>query len=156
MKSKWISFAIFIFLCLSIEIIGGILTRTSVETWYPYLKKASFNPPPWIFGPVWSLLYLLIAVSGWLIFIQPVSQKRRQALYIYSAQLLVNLLWSYLFFYLQSPLLGLIDITILFGLIVWTLISFQYLSRAAAYLLIPYLLWTGYAFVLNAYIFSFN
>lgn len=153
---KWSSLFFFLFLCFSIELIGGWFTSSSVLSWYPTLKKASFNPPAWVFGPVWTLLYLMIALSGWLIFLQQKSSLRSRALTIYGIQLFLNFLWSYFFFFLRSPFLGLVDITLLLIFLIWTVISFWPLSRKASLLLIPYLLWTAYASILNLFLFTLN
>jgi len=147
--SRWLVLVGFILVCLLVEIIGGWLTGTSVLTWYPSLKKASFNPPSWVFGPVWTILYVMIAISGWSIFCTRKSNKRKLALIIYGLQLILNLLWSFLFFFLRSPLLGLLDIGILLVSIAWAAILFWPLSRIAFWLLIPYFLWTAYASILN-------
>lgn len=150
------SLCFFLVLCLLIEVLGGKLTDTSVATWYYTLQKPIWNPPNWLFGLVWTLLYICIAISGWLIFIKPPSKKRIKALFIYAAQLLFNLLWSFLFFFLQSPLLGLLDIALLLIFIFMTIGAFWSLSRLAAYLLIPYFAWTLYAATLNGAIWILN
>lgn len=153
---KWMSLCCFLLLILLIESVGGLLTDTSVASWYPTLRKASWNPPSWVFGPVWTFLYVAIAISGWLIYIQPCSQKRTRALAIYAVQLLFNMLWSFLFFFLQSPILGLIDIFFLIVMISINIAVFRPLNRTAACLLIPYLVWTIYAATLNGFIWLFN
>jgi tryptophan-rich sensory protein len=148
-QRKWLSFISFLILILVIELVGGYLTNTSVDSWYLTLEKPSWNPPGWVFGPVWTVLYILIAISGWLVWIQPKSEKRTRALWIYGVQLFLNLIWTGFFFYLQSPLLGLLDIIALLAFIIWTMVAFWPLSRASSLLLIPYLLWTAYAVTLN-------
>jgi benzodiazapine receptor len=155
-SSLWLSLAGFILICFLIEMLGGWLTGTSVLTWYPSLKKASFNPPPWVFGPVWTILYVIIAISGWLIFCTPKSKKRERALYIYGFQLVLNLLWSFFFFFLQSPFLGFLDIIALLVSIIWMAILFWPLSRGAFWLLLPYFFWTCYASILNGAILVLN
>jgi translocator protein len=154
--SKWLSLIIFLFICLFIEIIGGLFVGTSVDSWYLELRKTSYNPPSWVFTPVWTILYIMIAISGWLVYCRPQSRKRKVALGVYAAQLLLNFLWTFFFFYLESPLLGMIDIIFLFGLVIWNVIVFWPLSRLASWLLIPYLLWTGYATLLNISLFALN
>jgi translocator protein len=112
-KKMWISFILFITLCLIVQIVASYWTRESVSTWYPKLAKPSWTPPNWIFGPVWSILYIMIAVSGWLIYKAEYSHQRSIALIFYGSQLALNFIWSFLFFSLSSPILGLIDIILL-------------------------------------------
>jgi len=155
-NKKLISLACFLALCFVIEILGGLWTQTSVHTWYVGLKKASFNPPGWLFGPVWTVLYILIAISGWLVYCSSPRPERTRALWVYGWQLFFNCIWSFSFFYLQSPLLGFINIAILLLFILWTMILFRPLSRPASWILVPYLLWTAFAFILNTAIWSLN
>ena len=136
--------------CFFIAILGSIATYHSVDTWYPMLKKPSWNPPASVFGPVWTLLYCMIAYAGWLIFVSEKSKKRSKALLFYFIQLLLNGLWSFLFFYFQSPWLGLMDILLLTFFIAVTLYTAWPVSKGAAIFLVPYLLWTFYAVTLNA------
>lgn len=155
-KQWWISFIIFILLCLIVQIVGSLWTSETVLTWYPTLIKPSWTPPDWVFGPVWSSLYLMIAVSGWLMYRAEYSQKRSVALMLYGSQLALNFIWSFLFFSLQSPILGLIDIILLCLFISLTIIKAWPVSRLASILLIPYLLWVLYATSLNAGIWLLN
>lgn len=155
-KQLWISFIIFILLCFIVEIVGSLWTKETVLTWYPTLTKPSWTPPDWIFGPVWSCLYIMIAVSGWLIYRAEYSHKRSVALMLYGGQLALNFIWSFLFFSLRSPALGLIDIILLCLLISLTIIKAWPVSRLASLLLIPYLVWVMYATSLNAGIWLLN
>ncbi len=155
-KKLWIAFGGFILLCLIVQIIGSFWTKESVSTWYPTLVKPSWTPPDWIFGPVWSFLYILIAVSGWLIYRAEYSHQRTVALIFYGAQLAVNFIWSFLFFSLRSPILGLIDIVLLCILIILTIIKAWRVNRLASLLLIPYLAWVLYATTLNIGIWLLN
>lgn len=152
MKQKqWsISFLVFILLCFIVEIIGSLWTKETVSTWYPTLAKPSWTPPDWIFGPVWSGLYMMIAVAGWLIYRAEYSHKRSVALMLYGAQLALNFIWSFLFFSLRSPTLGLIDIVLLCLFISLTIIKAWAVRPLASLLLIPYLIWVMYATSLNA------
>lgn len=132
-------------------------TASSVSDWYLTLRKPQWTPPSGVFGPVWTILYVMIALSGWCIFIKDTaSGKKNAALTIYGLQLLSNFLWSYFFFFLQSPGLALLDIFVLVGLIAITIWWFAKIDRFAALLLIPYFLWTLYATALNAAIWSLN
>lgn len=155
-KQLWISFVVFILLCLVVEIVGSFWTKETVSTWYPTLAKPGWTPPDWIFGPVWSCLYIMIAVSGWLIYRSENSNKRTVALMFYGGQLALNFIWSFLFFSLRSPSLGLIDILLLLLLISLTIIKAWPVSPLASLLLIPYLFWVMYATSLNAGIWLLN
>ena len=155
-KQLWISFVIFILLCLVVQIAGSVWTKETVSTWYPRLAKPSWTPPDWVFGPVWFCLYIMIAISGWMIYKSKNSPKRTSALIFYGAQLALNFIWSFLFFSLQSPLLGLIDIILLCLLITLTIIKAWPVSPRASLLLIPYLVWVIYAMSINAGIWILN
>lgn len=155
-SSKWQSLCLFLLVNVVIQIIGAAFTDSTVSTWYPTLKKASWNPPGWVFGPVWTLLYLLIAVAGWFIHLRPSSEMRTKALAIYWIQLGVNVLWSCFFFYLKSPILGLFDISVLLVLIGRSLYVFWPLSRSAFLIFVLYFLWTLYAATLNGAIWLLN
>lgn len=155
-KHLWISCTIFILFCLIVQIAGSFWTKEAVSTWYAELAKPSWTPPNWIFGPVWSLLYVMIAVSGWLIYKAEYSRQRFIALTLYSVQLALNFIWSFLFFSLRSPILGLIDIVILCVLIILTIITAWPVRSLASLLLTPYLIWVIYATSLNAGIWFLN
>ena len=155
-KHAWTSLLMFIILCLALEIVASYWTNQTVSTWYPKLIKPSWTPPGWIFGPVWSILYIMIAISGWLIYKAEYSHKRSVALILYGGQLALNFIWSFLFFFLRSPLLGLIDIGFLCLLIGLTIIKAWPVSRLASFLLIPYLVWVMYATSLNVGIWLLN
>lgn len=136
---------------------AGSLATTAQSDWYKQLARPSFNPPGWVFGPVWTLLYILIGVSFFLIWSRGFSGKAgRAALICFLAQLVLNAIWTLLFFGLRSPLLAFIDIALLLVAILLTIISFSAISRLAACLLIPYLAWVGFATVLNAAIWRLN
>ena len=146
----------FMVLCLIISAAGGAVTSTSVNDWYTTLQKPFFNPPNWLFGPVWTVIYFLIAFSGWRVWLTNGFAQTKMAFGIYGAQLLLNLAWSFLFFGAESPLLGLIDIIPLFALIVINTIVFFRLDRLAGFLLLPYVAWVGFATLLNAAILHLN
>lgn len=155
-KQLCISLIAFILLCLIVEVIGSLSTKEIVSTWYPTLIKPSWTPPNWVFGPVWFCLYMMIAVSGWLIYRAEYSHKRFVALMLYGGQLALNFIWSFLFFSLRSPTLGLIDIVWLCLLIILTIIKAWPVNSLASLLLIPYLVWVIYATSLNAGIWLLN
>ena len=137
--------------------IGSIATSGSVSSWYQTINKPSFNPPDWVFGPVWTTLFILMGISLYIVWSKGLKKKGvKKALSVFGVQLALNILWSFLFFGLKSPLYGLIEIIILWAAILYTIILFYRVSRTAAYLLIPYILWVSFAFVLNLAIFILN
>lgn len=144
--------------CLAIGYFSGIVTRSSIDTWYPTLIKPSFNPPNWVFAPAWSLLYLLMGVAAGLVWDRIEYEKEvvKNALVFFAIQLALNALWSYLFFGLMNPLLALIEIFVLWLMIYETLLKFVKINKVAGYLLVPYLLWVSFATILNASIWWLN
>lgn len=138
-------------------IIGSLFTTPAIPTWYLALQKPSIAPPNWIFGPVWTTLYLLMGISLYLVSKAGLgSINVRRSLVMFSIQLALNVLWSYLFFGLRSPRLGLIEIIAMWVAILITMVFFQRVSRAAALLLVPYLLWVSFASYLNYLIMILN
>lgn len=135
-------------LCYSVEWTASLFTQSSVASWYVGLKKPSWNPPNIAFPIVWTLLYTMIAVSFWLILCKP-SAYSLKTFSAFGVQLLANFTWSFAFFYLQSPALGLVNILVLLVAIFWNVMIFHPHSKLAAKLLIPYLLWVLYATTLN-------
>jgi benzodiazapine receptor len=143
--------------CELVGFLGTPFTISAITTWYATLNKPFFAPPNWIFGPVWTLLYFLMGVSFYLIWkIGWQKKKVKDAGLFFLAQLVLNFIWSPIFFGLRSPLLGLIVIVAMWTLIVMTMKKFYPLSRMAFYLLIPYLLWVSFATILNATILVLN
>ena len=137
--------------CLAIGYLSGNVTREAITTWYPTLVKPSFNPPNWIFAPVWSLLYVMMGVAAGLVWNRIESDKEavKKALIFFIIQLVLNALWSYLFFGLHNPLLAGIEIIILWLMIYETYAKFVKINKTAAYLLLPYLAWVSFAMILN-------
>lgn len=149
--------ALFILLCLFVEVAGGWFTQYSLNTWYPDLIKPSWTPPGWIFGPIWTILYLLMAISVWLIWNrEQLSGYHVQPYALFVLQLALNLAWSWLFFYLKNPFLALINMILLISVLGYTIYVFWQISRLAASLLIPYWLWLVFALTLNAGIWWLN
>ncbi len=143
--------------CQLAGIIGSIFTASSVSTWYAALRKPSFTPPGWVFGPVWISLYALMGISAYLVWRNGLSHKAvRIALTLFVAQLVLNALWSAMFFGLRSPLAGLVDISILWVLILLTIFYFLKVSTTAGALLVPYALWVTFAAILNHSIWIMN
>ena len=146
-----------IFICLSAGFIGSFFTTPSIPTWYATLNKPFFNPPNWLFAPVWTILFILMGLAVFLVWQKGVKEKAvKNALIIFFLQLFFNILWSFLFFKLQSPFWALIGIIILWFLILLSLIKFWRINRVAGGLLIPYLLWVSFASVLNYFIYKLN
>jgi benzodiazapine receptor len=144
--------------CLVIGYFSGIVTRSSIEIWYPTLIKPKFNPPNWIFAPVWSTLYIMIGIAAGLVWDRMESNTEvvKKALVVFAIQLALNALWSYLFFGLMNPMLALLEIVILWLMIYETYVQFAKINKIAGYLFIPYLLWVSFAMVLNASIWWLN
>jgi len=150
-----IRIVISIAICQFAGIIGSIFTAESVTTWYATLEKPVYSPPNWIFAPVWITLYFLMGISLYFIWTSK-AKDNRKALTVFGIQLILNALWSILFFGLQSPLYGFIDILfLLVGIILTILFSYK-ISVLAAVLLVPYLVWVGFATILNYNILLLN
>lgn len=143
----------FITAVLICELVGTISTPfiiASIPTWYVTLNKPAFSPPNWIFGPVWTILYLLMGISAYLVWIKIVkNNKVKMALLCFIAQLFLNFLWSIIFFRIHALLIAFINILILLLMILVTMMKFYPLSKPAAYVLIPYILWVSFAAILN-------
>lgn len=147
-----------LFFIILVEIVGSagaLVTTPAIPTWYVGLNKPFFSPPNWLFGPVWTLLFVTIGVSLYLIW-KSNEKARSQSLRLFWLQLAANVIWSFLFFGLKNPLLGLIDILFLWGLIVFLIKLNLRISRLASYILIPYLLWVSFATLLNLSIVILN
>ena len=146
----------FIALCFLLSAAGGAVTTTSVGTWFQVLQKPSFNPPDWIFAPVWTILYLLMAISGWLVWRAPQQKQRRLGLLVFAVQLVLNFTWSLLFFGLQRVDLALVNIIALLLVIIANAGLFRRVVPLAGILFAPYILWVAFASVLNASIWMLN
>jgi len=141
-----------------VGVVGSLFTTAdSLNNWYAKLNKPVFNPPGWVFGPVWTTLYILMGIAAFLVWRKGLDNKLvRLALLCFVVQLVLNALWTPLFFGLRSPLAGLIDIVLLLSAIDLTTILFLRISKPAGVLLIPYILWVLFAMILNASIFLLN
>jgi tryptophan-rich sensory protein len=144
--------------CLGIGYISGQATQSSVNTWFPTLVKPSFNPPNYLFFPVWTTLYVFMGVAAGLVWARMDFEKDavRSALKFFFVQLALNALWSVLFFTLKNPLLALVEIVLLWLMIYETWHKFARIDRISGWLFIPYLLWVAFAMVLNASIWYLN
>jgi len=148
----------FIVLCFAAAGLGGYWTAPSVSPggWYCQIAKPSWTPPSWLFGPVWTALYLAMAVAGWLVWRRGGWAAHRGALVLFLVQLTLNAIWSGLFFGLHSPGLAMIEILLLWTAILLTALAFFRVSRLAGWLLVPYLLWVSFASVLNFAVWRLN
>lgn len=143
--------------CELVGLAATPFTINAIPTWFVFLHKPIYSPPNWVFGPVWTILYFLMGIAAYLVWVKGIKKKIiREALLIFTIQLLLNFLWSLFFFEFHSPVLGLVDIVLLLVSIMVTMLEFDKISKAAAYLLIPYLLWVSFAYVLNFSIFILN
>lgn len=137
--------------------IGSAFTTSAIDTWYTTLQKPFFNPPNWIFGPVWTLLYLMMGISLYIVWnTKTHTKERRQGLSLFFVQLAFNVLWSILFFGLKSPTAAFVCIILLWLAIFLTIKNFLQKSKAAGWLLIPYIAWVSFAAVLNLSIVILN
>ena len=141
---------------LGLGAIAGLFTAEAVPEWYETLNRPSFNPPNWLFGPVWSTLYLLMGISLFLIWKQSASKVRNVAIFIFLLQQALNFGWSFIFFYFNMIGFALIEIILLWISIVIMLVLFYKIKPAAAYINIPYLLWVTFAALLNASYYFLN
>ena len=146
-----------IILCQATAFLGSMITRPAIGGWYAELAKPSFNPPDWVFAPVWTILYILMGISFGIIWQKGFDRKTvRTAMYLFLMQLAFNLLWSIIFFGLHQPLLAFIEIILLWLLILLTIIKFIRISRPAGIILIPYIIWVSFAGVLNCFLWTLN
>jgi benzodiazapine receptor len=147
--------------CILVPLVAGaavgILTMSGIAGWYATLNKPWFTPPDYVFGPVWTVLYILMGISLYLVIAQGWEQKPvKDGVLVFAAQLVVNMLWSFLFFGFHSPVAGLVCILVLLALIVATMVAFRRVSKTAALLLVPYLAWVCIATALNAAVVLLN
>ncbi|MBI9074114.1 MAG: tryptophan-rich sensory protein [Desulfatibacillum sp.] len=132
-----------------VALFGGYFTGPNVSPMYQEIQKPSWAPPGWLFGPVWTLLYILIAFAGWRVWLAKSSQSIRMPMVLYILQLVLNGLWTLIYFELQMPWLAFCEITALFFLILACMKTFWSLSRSASLSMAPYALWVGFAMILN-------
>jgi tryptophan-rich sensory protein len=155
---KALRISLVVMTCLVIGYLSGMMTRESITTWYPTLVKPIFNPPNWVFAPVWTILYIMMGVAGGIVWtkIESDEENVKKAFKFFLIQLGLNALWSFIFFYLHNPLLALIEIVILQLMIFETYSQFKKIDKTAGYLFIPYLAWVSFAMILNFSIWWLN
>ena len=154
LKNKFISFFIFFIITYSASFIGGMVTISFKEPWYSELVKSNYNPPDWIFAPVWTTLYLMMTLAIW--FYWHSKNREMNTIYIYFIHIIFNTTWSIVFFGLHQILLALIVLMILIILIIILILRFKRVNYVSSYLMIPYLLWSSYALFLNFNIYILN
>ena len=153
---RWLQLVAFILACEGVGLLGGLWTGPEIPGWYRTLTKPTFNPPSWIFGPVWTTLYLLMAIAAWLVLHAPASSARTLGLGLFLFQLALNLAWSYIFFRRHAIGAAAIEVAVLWCSIGATTIPFSQVSPVAASLMVPYWAWVTFASILNATIWRLN
>ena len=154
LKNKFISFILFFIITYSASFIGGMATISFKEPWYSELIKSNYNPPDWVFAPVWTTLYLMMTLAIW--FFWHSKNRDMNTIYIYFIHIVFNTTWSIVFFGLHQILFALIVLLILIFLIVILIIRFKRVNLVSYYLMIPYLLWCIFALVLNVSLLILN
>ena len=147
LKNKFLSFVLFFIITFSASFNGGLVTYTFKEPWYSELTKSNFNPPDWIFAPVWTTLYLMMTLAIW--FFWHSKNREMNTIYIYFIHIVFNTTWSVVFFGFHNIFLALVNLIILIFLIVILILRFRRVNKVSSYLMIPYLLWSSFALFLN-------
>jgi tryptophan-rich sensory protein len=145
----------FLLAAFAVSAVGGTATGTSIDSWYPTLAKPAFNPPSWVFAPVWTVLYVAIAVAGWRVW-RKIGFSDRRAFAAYALQLVLNMLWPILFFGLRALGAAFVELLLLWASVAVTLVLFWKHDRIAGLLFVPYLAWVSFAGALNAAIWRLN
>ena len=154
LKNKIVTFILFLIITFSASLIGGLATFTFKEPWYSSLNKPVFNPPDWVFGPVWTTLYLLMTISIWMYWHS--KNKEINTVYIYFIHLVFNATWSIVFFAFHKMILALLVLVVLIALIINLIIRYRRVTMMSSYLMIPYLLWCCFALILNSSLIFLN
>ena len=151
----WGKLLVALIVCQLAGAIGSIFTASKIPSWYAGLVRPVFSPPNWIFGPVWTTLYLLMGFALYIVWTSE-SPKKKTALTVFGIQLFLNALWSFLFFGLQNPFFAFLEIILLWVSILLSMIFFYPIAKKAMWLLVPYILWVSFASVLNFAIWQLN
>ena len=154
LKNKIVTFILFLSITFSASLIGGLATINFKEPWYSLLNKPMFNPPDWIFAPVWTTLYLMMTVAVWIFW--HTKNKDINTIYIYFIHLIFNTTWSVVFFVFHNMVLALFILIILIALIINLILRFKRVNMFSVYLMIPYLLWCCFALLLNTSLIIMN
>ncbi len=155
-REDWLGLAVLLIAVALVAGSGSMMSVDSIQGWYADLDKPAWSPPDWLFGPVWTALYILMSIAAWLIWLRRGEDLARAALTAYALQLLLNAAWSPLFFAMQNPTLALLDCIALWLALAVTVVLFYQVRLLAGLLLVPYLLWTSFALSLNAAIVALN
>ena len=147
LKNKFLSFVIFFVITYSASFIGGFVTLSFKEPWYSKLIKSNYNPPDWVFAPVWTILYLMMTLAIW--FFWHSKNRDIKTIYVYLIHIALNTTWSIVFFGLHQILLALLVLLLLIFFIIYLILRYKRVNLVSYYLMIPYLLWTTYALFLN-------
>ena len=153
MNNKYISLALILLVTFVASSIGGFVTSSFKEPWYSEIILPTFNPPSWVFGPVWTTLYILMLVAAWIAWNKTSDKKILQ---VYFVHLFFNSLWSVIFFGFHQIFIALIDLGIILIFIIWLMKIYYQINKISFLLMMPYLLWSSYALVLNTTIFYLN
>ena len=153
-----IKFIISVLIPVGIGAISGLFTASNVQTWFVTVAKPSFNPPSWLFGPVWTTLYVMMGIAFFLVWKNETVQKsiKQKAIILFAIQMVLNFLWSFIFFQQHEIGWALVDIILLWIFILLTIFSFAPISKTAAWLLVPYISWVSFATILNFAIWQLN
>ena len=155
--AKVLKLIVSILICQGAGVVGSLFTSPAIPTWYAMLQKPSFNPPNWLFAPVWIILFLLMGISLYLIWSKGLENRKvKVVIFVFATQLILNILWSFLFFGLHLPLYAFAEIIILWLAILLTIVSFYRISKTAGLLLLPYIFWVSFATILNFFIWQMN
>ena len=152
-NNKYVSLIFIVLITFSASAIGGLVTSIYKEPWYSQIVQPFFSPPSWVFGPVWTSLYILMSIAVWISWI---SIRKKKILLIYFTHLFFNGIWSIIFFGFHNILLALIDLSIIIIFIVWLMTIYHKSNKLSFLLMLPYLLWSSYAFLLNGSIYYLN
>jgi len=150
------AFVVILLICFAAAGLGSVATTPNIPTWYAMLAKPTWNPPNWLFGPVWTVLYICMAVAAWLIWRQGGLQQARWPLTLFAVQLALNASWSWIFFGFHMPGAAFLEILALLVAIAATVVAFWLRSKPAGILMLPYLGWVAFASVLNFAIWRLN
>ena len=154
LKNKIVTFILFLIITFSASLIGGLATVIFKEPWYSLLNNPVFNPPDWVFGPVWTILYLLMTISIWMYWHS--KNKEMNTVYIYIIHLVFNATWSIVFFVFHNMVLALLVLVVLIAFIINLIIRYRRVTMMSSYLMIPYLLWCFFALILNTSLIILN
>jgi len=152
-KINFVKLVVSVIICEGAGIVGAVFTTPAIGGWYAGLNKPSINPPSWVFGPVWTGLFFLMGISLYLVWLKRITAK---IVIIFAVQLVLNVLWSIIFFTWHQPGIAFFELLALWFAILYTIVNFYRVSKSAAYLLLPYLLWVTFAGLLNYLLWTLN